>query len=286
MSPIATWTEHDLGVGTNRLHYARLGVRSGPSVLLLHGFSDAGLCWLRFASDLAAEYDLLLPDAAGHGLSTAAPGEGPARAVPDVLRLLDALELGQVALVGHSMGAGTAARVAGEAPERVRALALEDPPWREGPWTPPAGQGSRARLRSPEWTEWIRSLQALSPEQRRAVADRERPDWPAEERPYWIEAKAHFDLEAFSGPSVPDMSGWRDTVRSLRCPTLLVTADVERGAIVSADVAQEASRLNANVRAVHVPGAGHNIRREQYAAFHSAVQGFLAEVYPAGALRA
>jgi N-formylmaleamate deformylase len=74
-------------------------------------------------------------------------------------------------------------------------------------------------------------------------------------------------------------------VRGLRCPVLLVTADVERGAIVSPEVAEEATRLNPNIRVVHVPGAGHNIRREQYAAFQSAVQGFLAEVHHAAASR-
>ena len=77
MSSTATWTEHDLTVGANNLHYARMGVRSGPPVVLLHGFSDAGPCWIRFASDLATEYDLILPDAAGHGGSSA-PTQGEA----------------------------------------------------------------------------------------------------------------------------------------------------------------------------------------------------------------
>jgi N-formylmaleamate deformylase len=286
MSSTATWTEHDLTVGANNLHYARMGVRSGPPVVLLHGFSDAGPCWIRFASDLATEYDLILPDAAGHGGSSApTQGEALARAVTDVLGLLDALGLDQVAMVGHSMGASAAARVAAAAPERVRAAALEDPPWRDGPWAPGEGKGSRASLRSPEWAEWMRSLKDLTPEQRRAVADQERPEWPAEERPYWIEAKAQFSLDAFADPPVPDMGGWRETVRGLRCPVLLVTADVERGAIVSPEVAEEATRLNPNIRVVHVPGAGHNIRREQYAAFQSAVQGFLAEVHHAAATR-
>ena len=284
MSSTASWTEDDLNLGGNTLHYARMGVRSGPPVVLLHGFSDAGLGWLRFASDLATEYDLILPDAAGHGHSSApAQGQALARAVSDVLGLLDALGLEQAALVGHSMGASTAARVAAANPARVRAAALEDPPWRDGPWTAREGHGSRAPLRSPEWTEWMRSLKQLSPEQRRALADQERPEWPAEERPYWIEAKAQFNLDAFPDAPVPDMGGWRDTARALRCPTLLVTADVERGAIVTPEVAEEASRMNPNVRVAHVPGAGHNIRREQYRAFQSAVRGFLAEVHQAAA---
>jgi N-formylmaleamate deformylase len=279
MTSTATWTEHDLTLGANNLHYARMGDRSGPPVVLLHGFSDAGLCWIPLARDLATEYDVIMPDAAGHGRSSAAaPGEGLARAVTDVLSLLDALGLDQVALVGHSMGGSTASRVAAAHPERVRAAALEDPPWRDGPWAPAEGQGSRAPLRSPAWQAWLRSLKTLTPEQRRALADQERPEWPADERPYWIEAKAQFNVDAFADPPVPDMGAWRETVRALRCPTLLITADVERGAIVSPAVAEEASRMNPNVRVVHVAAAGHNIRREQHAAFQSALRAFLAEV--------
>jgi N-formylmaleamate deformylase len=287
MSSTTTWTEHDLTSGANTLHYARMGVRSGPPVVLLHGFSDAGLCWHRFASDIASEYDVILPDAAGHGrTSPPAPGEQQARGVADVLAVLDALGFNQVALVGHSMGAGTAARVAVAAPQRVRALALEDPGWRDGTWTPPeGGRGSHARLRSPEWIEWMRSLKTMTPEQRRAVADQERPEWPVEERPYWIEAKAQFNVDAFPEAPTPDMGDWRETARGLRCPTLLVTADVERGAIVSPEIATEASRINPNIRVVHIPDAGHNIRREQYAPFQSAVRGFLAEVHQPAATR-
>ena len=54
--------------------------------------------------------------------------------------------------------------------------------------------------------------------------------------------------------------------------------DLERGAIVSPAVADEARRLNAHVRVVHVPGAGHNIRREQYVPFKAAVSEFLKDV--------
>ena len=280
MTSTATWTEHDVNIGGATVHYARMGTRAGEPVVLLHGFSDAGLCWVRLASDLASDYDLILPDAAGHGRTTpAAAGQSLERAVSDVLGLLDALELPRVTLVGHSMGAATAAMVAGRAPERVRGAALEDPPWRDGGMAPQSpGVGSHAPLRSPEWTAWIRSLQSLGPDELQALGDRERPEWPAEERPYWIQAKAQFNVDAAAEIAVRDPSTWRDTVRDLRSPTLLVTGDLERGAIVSPAVADEARRLNAHVRVVHVPGAGHNIRREQYAPFKAAVSEFLKDV--------
>ena len=36
-------------------------------LLLLHGYTDNGLCWSRVADDLAATYDVIMPDARGHG---------------------------------------------------------------------------------------------------------------------------------------------------------------------------------------------------------------------------
>jgi pimeloyl-ACP methyl ester carboxylesterase len=287
MTSTATWTEHDLNVVSTSsqasIHYARLGTRTGPPLMLLHGFSDAGLCWLRLASDLASDYDLILPDAAGHGrTSAAADAERLSRAVADPVAVLDALGIDRVTLIGHSMGAATAAAVAGTLPERVRGVVLEDPPWRDGPWQPTpqahAARGSRAMLGSPEWVAWIRSVKTMSPEQRREVAERERGDWPAEDRPHWIEAKAQFNIDAFTSPSVPDMTRWREAVRAIQCPTLLITGDVERGAIVTPEVAEEARGINPKVRVVHVPGAGHNIRREQYAPLLSAVREFLGPV--------
>jgi N-formylmaleamate deformylase len=283
MTSTATWTEHDLKIPSSSgasIHYARMGIRSAPPLLMLHGFSDAGLCWVRLAGDLATQYDVILPDAAGHGRTTAAAdSERLARAVSDPMAVLDAEGIDRITLIGHSMGAATAAAVAGKVPHRVRGVVLEDPPWRDGPWEPTpqarAASGSRAMLGSPEWVGWIRTLKTMSPEQRREVAEQERGDWPAEDRPHWIEAKARFDIDAFTTPAVPDMSQWRGVARAIQCPTLLITGDVERGGIVSPEVAAEAERISPKLRVVHVPGAGHNIRREQYAPVLAAVREFL-----------
>ena len=55
------------------IHYYRTentpATRSGPSLVLLHGITDSGQCWPRVVNALASEYDMILPDARGHGLS-------------------------------------------------------------------------------------------------------------------------------------------------------------------------------------------------------------------------
>jgi len=244
MTTTAAWTEHDVQIDGATVHYTRMGRSGGRALLLLHGFSDAGQCWLRLAADLAADYDIVMPDAAGHGrTSPAAPGGSPGRSVADVVGLIDALGLERPVLIGHSMGAATAARVAGEAPGYVGGVVLEDPPWRDGTWSPPTtdAAGSRAPLRSPAWDTWLRSLKDLSPAERRLAADRERPEWAVEERGPWIEAKAQFNLDALAKMSIPDPQAWREVARRITRPALLLTGDADRGAIVTTEVAHEAA---------------------------------------------
>jgi pimeloyl-ACP methyl ester carboxylesterase len=70
---------------------------------------------------------------------------------------------------------------------------------------------------------------------------------------------------------------WRDTVRRITAPVLLITADTERGAIVTPAAAEEVATLWRTGKVVHIPGAGHNIRREQYEPYRAAVTQFLKE---------
>jgi pimeloyl-ACP methyl ester carboxylesterase len=50
-----------------KIHYYRSGGKKPPMVLL-YGATDDGLCWGRTAYELAERYDVIMPDAQGHGL--------------------------------------------------------------------------------------------------------------------------------------------------------------------------------------------------------------------------
>ena len=279
---MAAWSEGDVPVGGTNIHYYRMGERDKPPVVLLHGFTDMGLVWMRLATDLTPDYDLIMIDAIGHGQSGGPEHGFRARAAGDVLAVIDALGIDRPALIGHSMGGATAAAVAAEASDRLRGIALEDPPWRDDPATPmaensaTAGTGSRAALGGPEWTEWNRAFKTLSPEARRIQAAKERPEWPEIDTRYWAEAKAQLNLDVVKERNAA-RPPWRDIVRAITCPVLLITADPERGGIVTPAVAEEASHLWRTGRVVHIPGAGHNIRREQYEPYRAAVSAFLTE---------
>ncbi len=274
------WTEGDVAVDGINIHYYRTGTRGKPPVVLLHGFTDSGLCWRRLATDLAADYDLVMPDAVGHGKSGGPERGFRTRAVSDVVAVIESLGVDRPAVIGHSMGGSTAAGVAAAIPDRVRAAILEDPGWRDAT-APPVASARGLALGSPEWAAWNRSYKELTPEARHARAAEERAQWPAEDIPDWAEAKAQFNLAVLDHQDEP-RPPWREVVAKITCPVLLVTADVARGAIITPEQADEAMGLLRAGRVAHIPGAGHNIRREQYEPFRAAVAAFLAETMEQG----
>ena len=113
----------------------------------------------------------------------------------------------------------------------------------------------------------------MTPAERHAHADAERPQYDPETRHNWIDIKAQFNLAVLDAtPSgVRTAPPWRDTVKAITCPILLVTGDPARGGIVTTAVAEEARRLARNLRIVNVPDVGHNIHRDAVAAFLRAV---------------
>lgn len=91
----------------------------------------------------------------------------------------------------------------------------------------------------------------------------------------WAEAKDQFNLDVFRYATPPFY--WREDIQRITCPILLITSDPEKGAIITPEVAQEASHLWKNGQVIHIAGAGHNIRREQFEHYKEAITTFLKE---------
>jgi len=282
---MSVWTSDDVLANGIRIHYHRTG-GDKPPLVLFHGFSDNGLCWTRVAQALEQDYDLIMPDARGHGQSEAPESAYTAREhAADLAGLIQALELGKPAVMGHSMGAATTATTAALYPELVAVAILEDPPW-FGPDSPRATATpeerqafSKARL------ERIQRFKEMTLEQviEAGHAGNEHPAWDEIEFEPWAQAKQQISLNVFRGSrgrGIQELRGrWQDLVPQIQCPTLLVTADPEMGAIITPEVAQEVAQMNANIQIARLRGAGHNIRREQFDLFIQAVTNFLAQTY-------
>jgi pimeloyl-ACP methyl ester carboxylesterase len=70
---------------------------------------------------------------------------------------------------------------------------------------------------------------------------------------------------------------WRERAAAIGVPTLLIRGgNAQRGRIVDDAVAAEAKQLNPRIESVCFAQAGHNIRREAFPPFISAVNAFLA----------
>lgn len=134
------------------------GAEDGPTVVLLHGVGRSFRSWDFLVSELGASHRLVRPDARGHGGSGRASGTYLlADYVGDVVAVLDEVVSGPVIMIGHSLGAVTAAAVAQQHPHRVRATVLVDPPFQlaepvDAPPTGPLIEMFRGiQRRSPEW---------------------------------------------------------------------------------------------------------------------------------------
>jgi len=271
---MASWPAGDIEVNGLRLHYTRTG-GARPPVVLAHGVTDDGLCWTPVAEALAPEYDVIMVDARGHGRSDA-PEQGyePAEQAADLAGVIAALGLHRPAVLGHSMGAATALALAGAYPDVPRAILLEDPPaWWMGTWdTSPASEERQAQMRT-----WLSELKRKTREELIAEQRAAMPNWSEAELGPWADAKLRFSpsvLSAFN-PNAAATIDWPATLRRITCPALLITADPTQGAIVTEESAAALQALVPQLRIAHIPGAGHNIRREQFDRYMEIVCAFL-----------
>ena len=104
---------------------------AGPPVLLLHGYPQTHLIWHEVAPTLAAEHTVVLTDLRGYGDSgkphPVTDGVYAKRAMAaDQLAVMRALGFERFAVVGHDRGARVGHRLALDAPDAVRALAVLD----------------------------------------------------------------------------------------------------------------------------------------------------------------
>src|SRR5690348_9179543 len=107
------------------------GRADGPALMLLCQFGATSTVWFGNVGHLARRYRLYAVDPIGQpGRSVA--GSRPITGASDLMGWLDGLlsELGlhSVSLCGHSYGAWLSLNYAMHAPQRVRQLALLDPP--------------------------------------------------------------------------------------------------------------------------------------------------------------
>jgi N-formylmaleamate deformylase len=263
------YKENYIQINGVNLHYYRAGDGT-QSLILLHGASDNGMCWKPTADLLAEEFDVIMPDAQGHGLSDRlGKGFKFSDQAHQVAGLARELGIKDPVIMGHSMGGSCATNVAALYPDLPRAIILEDPGWMVPGEAPPnRGEGAR------EMRERAEQFKNLTVEELIEQCHKESPLWSYEELVPWAESKKQFDTALFSSFNINELP-WADMVPKIRCPALLFTAEA---GIVSDDTVAKAMEIwsaDKPLSHVKVMGAGHNIRRENFTLFYDTVQEFI-----------
>lgn len=260
------WTSAHLHANGINLRYHRTG-GGKPPVVLLHGITDNGLCWTRVAQALESDYDVIMPDARGHGESDKpASGYRAEDHAADVASLIELLGLHRPVLLGHSMGADVAAHVAALYPILVGGLIAEDPPWRLNP------QPESERHAFIEgWRQGIIHQRTLSTE---TLINQTASHWHMVERENWAVAHQQVVPEVLQYRPLPPDS-WQAVLELIQCPMLLVIGDKPGDAILNLQDAQTFQRVVPGMQIAQIRQTGHSIHRDNFEDFISAVRGFL-----------
>lgn len=276
------WTEGFVASNGLKLHYYRTG-GDKPALVINHGAGDDGLCWTRVAKELEAEYDLILPDARGHGRSASGKGVySTAARVADLAGLIEALKLERPVVGGHSMGADTAYHLAATYPGMVRALFLEDPP---------VIQPGEALFNAPKEHEGkdmaklmrqvMMTLKLLPGFMGMSLAKKINPTYPPDELQPWLHSKQRLSFDFLNLMTTLDFQEDSpfEAFKKIEIPVLLFIGDKDKMSIVSEDTAAKIASLNPRVQVEHLAGASHDIRRTRFEGYMTALKAFLHQVY-------
>lgn len=182
-------------------------------------------------------------------------------------------------LIGHSMGAATAAVVAAQRPDLVSALVLEDP----------ARYGTRSH------SELLRRGQARANHVNRTLADLPAslvallenagtPGQPsAQEALPSLWASQQLDQSLLGTGVVAPEVEFTQLMESISLPTLLLTGDRRGEARVGAQLLAQLMEQNPHICGQVMPGAGHQVRRANPQAYYDVVDAFLQTQVPANA---
>ncbi|MBG0788858.1 MAG: alpha/beta hydrolase [Anaerolineaceae bacterium] len=269
------WTQGTVKVDDGiELFYTRTGKGEKPAIVLAHGITDNGLCWGQLAADLEADYDLILYDAYGHGKSSRFDPEKRFDMVEDMHDLIQALDLKKPGVIGHSMGAATAAGFAARYPGWLSCLVLEDPPWTDTTFTE-----KQVKEGLENWKNGNLAAKEKTVKELIQAKEKDARKWETAILEPWAESKLEMDPDIFDHypQEKPD---WREIAKAIEVPTLLIAGDPDLNAIVTPKLGIEAIEIMGFCEYGHISGAGHCVRYEQYKPYLTMVKLFLKRNLP------
>jgi pimeloyl-ACP methyl ester carboxylesterase len=279
----AHWSEGDIIANNIRQHYYRTGGER-PPLLLLHGFNEYGLTWLRVARELERDYDIIMLDARGHGHSEGiASGFSTPLLVEDVAEAIHVLQLDRPHIIGLSQGGTTVLHLAATYPHLVRSFIFEGWGDENQPTSFTNSEGYKTWYNS--WLAWLEQLRTLNQQERMLSA---LPQlfptmagslWPEEEYVPMVEAYALFDLDL----ARKSMQLWTDRekykpnelLQRVTCPALIMKHAWAFPSPGSQPAVREDPSQQPNIKIVYFDNTGHLIRCVAFEQYMALVREFL-----------
>ncbi len=243
----AHWTNAVCRANGLNIHYLRTGGNK-PTLIALHDLTASGACWSQLARELEAHFDIIMPDARGHGQSSA-PLHGYTYQdhANDVIELIRTLNIQSPYLLGHSMGGMTAAMVASRLGFAIEGIVLAEP-----------------NFISPEWQYQLDDREAVK--QHRQLLRASKADLFTEAKlknryrsselvEHLVQAKFRTNPRAFD-VLVPPHPEFDELVRNIYVPTLLLLGNE---GIVSTESARALHALNPDLQYQLITDAGHEL---------------------------
>ena len=260
-------------------HYLDWGNEGNQSILFLHGGLQQSHSWDFVALPLCVDYHVLTMDARGHGGSQWAPdGDYSLDAhLRDLDGFVDALGLGPIIIVGHSMGGRNGYVFASLHPEKVKALVIVD----TGPQMGTQGEARIRRFRElpdelDSYQEFATRVQEYTGRPREQVLGalkysiRERPDGKWTWKYDKLLRTADYRPESWATEKL-----W-DCVASIQCPTLIIRGG--ESDIFSPEVMEKMLQVIPQSTSAVVQRAGHLVAGDNPVDFLKALRTFLDRV--------
>jgi N-formylmaleamate deformylase len=264
------WGSSKVEINGSLLNIVHAGTEGKQAMVLVHGFSDNGLCWQREAQALQDDYDIRMPDMRGHGASERVRLGESFDMVADLAGMIESLGIKEPVVAGHSMGAAITFEFAARYPDIPTAIILEDPPW----FNEIPEHFKRGDDQPSDFGRWAENLQNQSLAELLDECHQEHPEWPEMTALRWCEAKKQLDPKFLLAGAIP-LSDWRVTLAKITCPALLITANPALGGLVTPEMANQAIDIKANLRVAYFPDTGHHIRFARHEEYLQAVRKFL-----------
>jgi N-formylmaleamate deformylase len=246
-----------------KIHFLEYG-NEGPPLLLIPGITTPAILWGFVSERLAVRVHVISVDNRGRGLSDQRPGLSYTLDdyAADAAGVIREIGIAPSTVLGHSMGARIAIRLASAYPELVSRLILADPPV-SGPGRRPYPIPLQQYFDNIDMASRGEQLpaSAIYTEEQRTL----RAEWVATcSKEAVSETYRNFLMEDIFAE-----------LPRITCPSLLLYAG-EGNTVMDSDAAEIAASIP-NARTIKLEGVGHMMPWFDLDLFLSAIEGFLPE---------